>query len=151
MAHVRKSILIHAPVEKVYGVARDPNRWPVWFVGMGDIDNLTGEGGVGTVVEFSYMMAGMRFPVTVEVLEDHVSPEGARWKGKVEGPLAGEQIWTYTPKNGDTEVTVDMEYSVPGKALGKIADRLIIERTQEHSAEQTLENLKLLCETDIPR
>lgn len=32
------------------------------------------------------------------------------------------------------------------KELGKIADRLIIERTQERSLEQTLENLKRLCE-----
>jgi coenzyme Q-binding protein COQ10 len=41
-----------------------------------------------------------------------------------------------------------MEYTVPGKALGKIANRLIIERTQERSADQTLENLKMLCEAD---
>jgi coenzyme Q-binding protein COQ10 len=92
-------------------------------------------------------MAGVHFPVTVKVLEDHIGSEGGRWKGKVEGPLAGEHTWTYTPKNGDTEVTVDMEYTVPGKALGKIADRLVVERTQERSAEQTLQNLKLLCET----
>jgi hypothetical protein len=43
-------------------------------------------------------------------------------------------------------VTADIEYTVPGKASGKIADRLILERTQEHSLEQALENLKLLCE-----
>ena len=148
MAHVRKSILIHEPVEKVYALARDPNRWPTFIVGMGEIEKLTGEGKVGTVAKFSYMMAGVRFPVTNEVLEDHVGPEGARWKGKIKGPLAGEHTWTYTPKNGDTEVTVDMEYTVPGKALGKIANRLIIERTQERSLEQSLENLKMLCEAD---
>jgi len=43
-------------------------------------------------------------------------------------------------------VTADIAYTVPGKALGKIADRLIIERMQERGLEQTLENLKLLCE-----
>jgi hypothetical protein len=32
------------------------------------------------------------------------------------------------------------------KELSKIADRLIIKRTQGHFLEQTLENLKLLCE-----
>jgi carbon monoxide dehydrogenase subunit G len=145
---MKKSILIHAAVEKVYAVARDPRRWTEWFEGMSEIEELSGEGGVGTVAQFSYAMAGMRFPVTVEVMEDHVSPDGAQWKGKIGGPLAGEQTWTYTPKNGDTEVTVDMEYTVPGKALGKIADRLIIERTQERSADQTMKNLKALCEAD---
>jgi coenzyme Q-binding protein COQ10 len=115
---------------------------------MSEIEKLTGEGEVGTVAEFSYAMAGMHFPVTVEVMEAHIGPEGARWRGKIGGPLAGEQTWTYTPKDGDTEVTVDMAYTVPGKALGKIADRLIIERTQERSADQTLENLKRLCEAE---
>lgn len=146
MAHVKKSILIHAPVEKVYALARDPNRWPTWYVGLSEPEKLTGEGEVGTVAKFSYMMAGMRFPVTIEVLEDYVGPEGARWKGKIGGPLAGEHTWTYTPKDGDTEVAADLEYTVPGAALGRIANRLIIERMQERSAEQTLENLKLLCE-----
>ena len=146
MAHIKKSVLIHAPVEKVYALARDPKRWPTWFVGMGEIEKLTGAGEVGTVAEFTYVMAGMHFPVTTKVLEDQLGPQGARWKGTIEGPLAGEQTWTYTPKGGDTEVAVDLEYTVPGKALGKIADRLIIERTQDRSADQTIENLKRLCE-----
>jgi len=141
MAFLQQGVVIHAPVEEVYAVARNPNRWPVWFVGMGEIEKLEGTGEVGTVAEFGYMMAGMRFPVTVEVLEDHIDDEGARWKGKIGGPLAGEQTWVYTPKDGETEVAVDMEYTVPGKALGKIANRLIIERTQERSLVQTLENL----------
>jgi uncharacterized membrane protein len=146
MAHLNKSILIHAPVEKVYTVARDPKRWASWYVGLSEPEKLTGEGEVGTIVEHSYLLAGMHFPVTSRVLEDQVSPEGARWKGSIEGPLAGEHTWTYTPKNGDTEVTADIEYTVPGKALGKVADRLIIERMQARSLDQTLENLKLLCE-----
>lgn len=148
MAHLKRSVLIHALVEKVYAIARDPRRWPTWFVGMSEIDKLTGEGEVGTVAEFSYALAGMHFPVTVEVTEDHIGPEGARWQGKIGGPLSGEQTWIYTPKGDDTEVTVEIEYTVPGKALGKIADRLIIERTQERSADQTMENLKALCEAD---
>jgi uncharacterized membrane protein len=146
MAHLKKSILIRAPVEKVYALARDPSRWDTWFVGLGEPEKLTGAGEVGTVVEHSYLMAVMRFSVTTRVLEDHVSPEGAQWKGVIEGPLAGEHTWTYTPKNGDTEVTVDMEYTVPGKLVGAIIDRLIIEHLQERSLDQTLENLKMLCE-----
>ena len=146
MAHLKKSILIHAPVEKVYALARDPNRWATWYVGLSEPEEVSGEGEVGTVVKHSYLLAGMRFPVTSRVLEDHISPEGGRWKGKIEGPLAGEHTWVYTPKGGDTEVTVDIEYTVPGSALGRIADRLIIERMQERSLEQTLENLKMVCE-----
>jgi len=145
MAHIKKSILIHAPVEKVFAFARDPNHWASFWVGLSEPEEVSGTGEVGTVVKHSYLMAGMRFPVTSRVLEDHIGPEGGQWKGKIEGPLAGEQTWTYRPKNGGTEVTADIEYTVPGSALGRIADRLVIERIQERSLEQTLENLKLLC------
>ena len=148
MAHVKKSILIHAPPEKVHALARDPNRWPAWYVGMGEIEKLTGEGEAGTVVEFTFLLLGMRFPVTVKVLEDRIGPEGSRWEAKMEGPLAGEHTWTHVPQNGDTETTADIEYTVPGAALGKIANRLIIERMTEGGLEQTLKNLKLLCEAD---
>lgn len=146
MAHIKKSILIHAPVEKVAAFSRDPQHWAAFWVGLSEPEEVSGTGEVGTVVKHSYLMAGVRFPVTSRVLEDQVGPEGARWRGKIEGPLAGEQTWTYTPKNSDTEVTADIEYTVPGAALGRIADRLIIERMQERSLEQTLENMKLLCE-----
>ncbi len=146
MAHLKKSILIHAPVEEVYALARDPNRWATFWVGLSEPEELTGQGEVGTVVKHSYLMAGMRFPVTSRVLEDHIGPEGGRWKGAIEGPLAGEQTWTYSPRGDDTEVTADIQYTVPGLALGRIADRLIVERMQERAIQQTLENLKLLCE-----
>lgn len=146
MTHLKKSILIHAPVEEVFALATDPTRWDTWFSGLGEPERITGAGEVGTVVEHSYLMAGIRFPLTSRVLEKQISPEGGHWRGKAMGPMAGQHTWTYTPKNGDTEVTVEMEYTVPGKALGKIADRLIIERMEERSLEQTLENLKLLCE-----
>jgi len=148
MAHLKKSILINKPVDKVYARARDPRGWPTWYAGTSEIEELAGEGEAGTVAKLSYMMAGVRLPVTVRVLEDTINPEGAHWEGKIEGPLDGKQTWIYTPKEGGTEVSVEMEYKVPGKALGKIADRLFIERLEERSTEHTLEKLKMLCESE---
>lgn len=43
-------------------------------------------------------------------------------------------------------MTCEIEYTVPGKALGKFVDRLIIERMMERNAELTMENLKMMCE-----
>jgi coenzyme Q-binding protein COQ10 len=146
MAHIHKSILIHAPVEKVYEFARDPKHWNTFYVGLSEPEKIEGKGEKGTVVKQHYLLAGMSFPVTSRVLEDKADPKEARWKGEIEGPLAGKQEWIYKAKGKDTEVISDVEYTVPGKAVGKIVDRLIIEKMQERSAEQTLENLKLLCE-----
>lgn len=148
MAHISKSIVIAAPVAQVHATGQDPKRWTSWLVGLGEAEKVNGDGGAGTVVEHSYMMAGARIPVTTEVLENSSGPEGATVRVKARGPLEGEHTWTYEPANGGTRVTLDMEYRVPGAALGKIADRLVVERMQARSFEQSLENLKLLCELE---
>ena len=147
MAHIRKSILIHAPVEKVYNLARDPERWNAWWVGLSEPEEIKGKGEPGTIVKHKFTMAGLSFPVTSKVVEDQPGTRKAHWKGMIEGPLAGQHEWTYVAKGSDTEVVTDIDYTVPGKALGKFADKMIIERLQEKSTEHTLENLKLLCET----
>ncbi len=43
----------------------------------------------------------------------------------------------------------EIDYTIPGKVLGKIADSLLIEKMQERGLEQTLDNLKLLCEAEV--
>ena len=146
MATIKKSILIDTSLDKVWGIATDANHWSSWYSGLSDIVQMTGDGGVGTVVEHKYLMAGIEFPVTTEVLEADLGPKRARWKGTIGGPLAGEQTFSYAAEGSGTRLTVDMEYSVPGSVLGKFADRLIIERMQANSLEQTLENLKAMCE-----
>lgn len=146
MAHIKKSIYINAPVEKVYAMARDPNRWATFYAGLSEPEEINGHGEVGTVVKHYYLMAGMRFPVTSRVLVDSIGPNGGQWKGKIEGPLDGEQTWDYVPKNDGTEVSINISYTLPGAVLGRIANRLLVERMQERAIEQTLENLKILCE-----
>jgi uncharacterized membrane protein len=146
MAQIRKSIVVEAPVEKVHAIAQDPERWTSWLNGLGETERMSGDGGTGTMVEHSYVMAGARIPVTTEVLENSSGAEGALYRARAHGPLDGKHTWTYEPVDGGTRVTLEMQYKVPGAALGKIADRLIVERMQARSFEQSLENLKMLCE-----
>ncbi len=146
MATIKKSILVEMPLEEVWGVGTDATHWSTWYAGLSDIVQMSGDGGVGTVVEHKYLMAGREFPVTTEVLEADLGPKRARWKGTIGGPLQGEQVWSYAVEGTGTRVAVDIEYTVPGSVLGKFADRLIFERMQANSLEQTLENLKALCE-----
>ncbi len=64
MAHIKKSIRIHAPVQRVFALARDPKHWASFWVGLSEPEEVNGTGEVGTVVKHSYLMAGVRFPVT---------------------------------------------------------------------------------------
>ncbi len=146
MAHVKRDILIQSPPAAVYSIARDPNRWSTWFANLSGPEKLEGDGSVGTVGHYTYKMAGVPMSVKVTVLEDSSSPAGCRWVGRVEGAITAEQTFVYAPEGGGTRLTVEIDYTVPGGGLGKLADKLVMERFNEQSADQTLEALKRLCE-----
>lgn len=148
MHKINQSIRINKTPKEAYSIARNPASWSTWFNGLSGPDQLKGSGEKGTVGEFTYTLVGFHFPVTVEVTEDYSGDDGCRWCSDLKGPLAGNQSYDYQPIEGGTELKVEIEYTIPGKALGKLANRLIIERMQEKSVHQTLENLKMLCESE---
>ena len=148
MARIKESIFIDAPVKKVHDVADDPTTWSTWYQGLGQAENVEGDKGPGTIVQQHYLLAGMSFPVTTKVTENSEDAQGAcHWKSSFEGPLSGWQSWDYEPEGGGTQVTAEIEYSVPASMFGKVADRLFIERMQERATRHTLENLKQLVES----
>ena len=147
MAHLKDSIFISAPPEKVHAFAADIKKWHIWFVGLGEAESVEGDNSPGTVIKQSYLFMGMHIPLTTKVIENSTDADGSRhWKAENEGSLAGWNNWDYLPKDGGTLVEVEMEYAVPGSVLGKVADRLFVERSQERALRHTLENLKQLTE-----
>lgn len=148
MTRIKDSIFINAPVDKVHAMATDPHGWETWYVGLGEAQKVEGEGGMGTIVHHSYLLAGLHFAVTTEVTQNSKDVNGAyHWKSLFEGRLAGWQNWDYEPKEGGTQVTAEIEYTMPGSVLAKIANRQFVEKMQGRHTRHTLENLKHLMES----
>jgi ligand-binding SRPBCC domain-containing protein len=147
MARLQDSIHINAPVEKVDKFTFDPHDWARFMVNMSEPDKVTGDGGVGTQVEFTVRVAGFPLHETVHVVEDRRGPDGsAHSRIDFEGTSPGWQTWDFKPEDGGTMVTMEMEYTVPGRALGKVVDRLLFEKMQKRDMHHSLENLKLFVE-----
>ena len=147
MAHLKDSIFIAASPEKVHAFAADIKGWPTWFVGLGEAESVDGDNSPGTVIKQSYLSMGAHIPITTTVTENSTDAAGGRhWKAKNEGSLAGWQNWDYVPNDDGTLVEVEFEYAVPGSVLGKVADRLFVERNQKRALRHSLENLKQLIE-----
>ncbi len=147
MTHIHDSIIINAPVDKVFSVGRDPRRWATWWVNLSEPRKMKGDGSAGTVVEHDYLVAGLQLHLKTKVLDDRYDVDGkGHWRGTFDGSMHGEQRWDYEPAEGGTRVTADIDYTVPGSVLGKVADRLFIERMEERAIHQTLENLKFMVE-----
>ena len=146
MAQLTHEVLIQAPVAEVFAYAHDPRHWAEWFVGLSGPDSLSGGPAAGTTGRFHYLMAGIRFPLTLTIADDRIDARGALCTVLIDGAFTGTQVVTYGPKDGGTLVTFDVDYTPPGQLLGKIADLFVVERMQEHALAQSLTNLKVRVE-----
>ncbi|MDH3744200.1 MAG: SRPBCC family protein [Acidobacteriota bacterium] len=155
MSHLRRVTYIHAPFETVYATAHDPKHWSDWYVGVSEEREL--EVGLGGS---THLMVGTPFPLTQKVLDDHLAKTEARWTTTTEGDaeiaevgtscrllmLSSEQDWLYRPQDGETEVAVALDFTVPDWLAD--ADRELVERIEAECLEQSLDNLRRLCETN---
>jgi uncharacterized membrane protein len=57
------------------------------------------------------------------------------------GGIPSTFVWTYQPEDGGTRLTVEVEYTVPVKVLGRLAEP-VVAKLNEREAETVLENLK---------
>jgi hypothetical protein len=147
VGHLQDTMHIRAPVEKIITYMDDPHNWSTYMVGMSGPDQIVGDGGPGTQYEFTIVSAGLHMHETGRQGDKLRDPDGgAHTRMDFEGTTSGWQSWDFKPEDAGTLVTVEMEYSVPGSLLGKVADRLIIERMQERDIHHSLENLKALME-----
>jgi uncharacterized protein YndB with AHSA1/START domain len=142
MAHIEKSVLIEAPVEKVFAYANDLTRITEWWPL--EVRSSTHQRvEKGAKLDWSYRMMGVKFDGTSEYLE--VVPN-QRVNVKNTGGIPSTFDHRYVNEGGKTRVSMVVDYEVPGKLLGKIADRLVVERVNASAAENVLANLKAICE-----
>ena len=148
--HAKDTIRINAPVDDVDRLALPPDAWSRYFVAMSDPEEIHGDGGPGTIVEFSMSPPGGRpFHATCRVVEWAHRPDGTvRWRGEFSGGNSGWETWDLRPEDGGTLVTEEMEVIPAGGALVRLAANLFVQRPLRRNVHQSLENLKRLVESE---
>jgi coenzyme Q-binding protein COQ10 len=148
MAHLKHGLLVHIPVDKLDAIVRDFHRWPEFTVGMSESARVFGDGGPGTKAELTQLMMGVHLNLIYRTTDERHNPDGSTdWRWEFEGGASGWMTCHHQPRGGDAETTTELDYTVPGSVLGKVADRLLIEKRFRRDFENSLENLKLLAES----
>jgi len=142
MAKVEQSVVIHAPVEKIFGFAADPAHLPEFWPSMIEVKDVQPLPNGGHRFRWVYQMAGMRFEGTSEDVE-YVPNQ--RIVQKSRGGIESTVTWTFLSETGGTRVTFLAEYSVPVPLLGRLAEVAIV-KVNEHETEALLANLKARTE-----
>jgi hypothetical protein len=147
MPTVTKSITVRATPEKTFQFVARPQANTLYVPSLSRIYDMKGDPNTpGTTWSWDYTMAGVPFSGVSELT---AYEPNRRWGFKTTGPVPSDWRYTITPDGDGSRVEVTIEYTVPDSLLGRMADRAVVERTNEREAEQGLENLKKLIEGEF--
>jgi hypothetical protein len=151
--HVRRHTRIHAPLDKAYAMARDPEHWSDWYVGP---DEATAQPFLCGYQDTAWMP----FPLCEGIVDERVGATRAHWRSESDVPvmamargadrkgliLSGVQDWTWEAIDGETEVTVEVGFEIPEGSLPQGASPETLQKLEAAGLERSLDNLKHYCE-----
>ncbi len=146
MTHISRSTSIARPPDAVFALMTDVDRLPAWaatVVETRDLSHPTLE--VGCTFRQTFRVLGHELDSEWRVTEFDPPRRVTYEASSAEGGRL-EMVQTVRPLEQGSEVTLEIDYELPGGILGRIADRVIAERQNEHDAERSLEALKRIAE-----
>jgi carbon monoxide dehydrogenase subunit G len=127
MATIERSVVVKAPPEQVFAFLADHANDPQWLPGLVDSRNFSGEG-TDYQWELTYKMAGVSFNISGHVLE-HDPPR--RHVVETRGSIVTTWAWTLEPEGNGTRLLLQLDYTVPVAALGKLAEKLLLGQNEK--------------------
>ena len=143
MAKVERSIMINASGDEIDKITQDGSRLTEWYAGIEKAEPDDVYPNPGGKIVMAYKSGGVKFDITQTVLE---RTEGKSAKYQMDGMITGVNQWIYAQEGEGTLVTATFDYEMPGGVLGKVADKLVVERMNTENLENSLNNLKKLAE-----
>lgn len=145
MAKAEATILINCPIEEVFDYTATPHNGPAFIPNLNENTNIEPlEPTEGQTFEWRFNMAGvdLRGQAVVSVYNR---------PNEVVLDITGDTVATWSYKfedsDGATKVTTAVEYSINENAMQKLANRAVIDKFNQKTAEQMVDNLKTILES----
>jgi uncharacterized protein YndB with AHSA1/START domain len=142
MAKIEKSIVIDASVEKVFAFMAEPNNLLEIWPSLLEIRNVEPLPNGGYCYDWAYKMAGLHIEGRAEWIE---FVKDRRIVYRNEHGIPSTFVWTYQPEGTGARVALSVEYSIPGAAVGRLAEP-VIHKMNVREAGTILANLKTCME-----
>jgi len=144
MAQISKAIKIDAPLSKVFDYVSNPENWTRYVTSLVDIRNLSDNSlNAGTTFDWTYRMLGVNNDGKGRIVDFEKDKKFAM---EMEGSFPIKETFTFKEDGESTELDFEIKYDVPGKVLGVIADKLVVEKMNVKEAIAVLNKIKDICE-----
>ena len=144
MAKVSASAVISKPIQEVFDYAASPTNGPAFIPNLNENTNVQPEKpGLGQTFDWRFNMAGVDLKGKAEVTE-YEAPHKVTIK--TSGDSNTTWIYSFQEENGGTRVSAEVDYEIVESALQKVANRIVIDKLNQRTAEQMLQNLKTILE-----
>ncbi|MCU0498239.1 MAG: SRPBCC family protein [Anaerolineae bacterium] len=147
MPYVEQTIVISAPLEVVFSaVAHQPERMVAWWPPIELQERVTPPPtAVGAISRYVYNMMGVRIKGEHRVME---YVENQHLLVKTISGIDASFGFSFQRLGPETQVTVRVNYSLPGAILGQLFNRLTIEQRNHDDLVIGLKNLKKIIESE---
>ena len=146
MAKIEKTIIIHAPADKIFNFMTNPHNLLEIWPAMVEIKDVKKNPKGGMDFGWVYKMAGMRFEGYSETSDFTLNKHYMTHSKK---GIESTFKWDYEPIPEGTRLHVEVEYKVPIPLVGKLAEA-VITKQNDHEATVLLTNLKDRMEIEVP-
>ena len=143
MAEIHKSTTVATPADKGFEIVDDPANFPKYVPNVHEVVDIRRSAGrIGDSFRVIYKVLGVTFDEKFTVTE-YERPN--RIKSTFSGGMTGTFAWTFEPLGEGSKINVDIDYQLAGGPLGKAVDSLMLQRVNEKTIEDTLQNLARLA------
>ncbi|WP_436931387.1 SRPBCC family protein [Halosimplex halobium] len=143
MIEVSRSVVIDAPVERVFAFMDDPHNHVTVTPSLAEVRNVESLEGGGKRLDYTFRMAGVGLDGD---LVETTRAADERMVFEMRGQLEGEIELAFAPAEDGTELTYTGRYELPGRVLSAVAEPFV-RRYNERELETTLANVKTHVET----
>jgi uncharacterized membrane protein len=150
MSHLRMTAHYEAPVERVFALGTDFARYPEWNVTYTEIKEIAGPPDrVGTRIHAVMRFLGRTMDGWGELVEID-PPRMFRMTGTSTDGGRLDVVYRMTPAGTGTDLVIEAEYELPAGIIGRIADKLFVERAVERDLHHSIENFRAFVELPQP-
>ena len=149
MGHVLQTGHIDASPDRAFALALDAARIPEWNSSVIEVKDITGSMDlVGSSYVAVLKLGGRRLEGRWEVSRVE-TPRVLEFTGTAPGGGRAAAKNHFEPSGGGTDITIEIEYELPGGFVGGMADKLFVERAIERDVKHSVENFKAICEAAV--